>query len=662
MPSEPIWQPSEARIARARISAYRRWLAEKKGLRFDEYADLWNWSVSDLDAFWRSIWEYFDLRSPTLYTAVLSKRTMPGSEWFPGARVNYVDQIFRHAKDERPAIVFRDEAGNNEEVSWAELERRVASLAAALRELGVVQGDRVVAYLPNRPEAIVAFLACASIGAIWSMCSPDMGPLSVLDRFRQIGPKILIACDGYRYGGKSYDRSATLNELLHELTSIEKLVLVPVLADGPAKAGARESEHKWLAWQDLMRGQAPLSFDWLPFDHPLWIVYSSGTTGTPKAIVHGHGGIMLIMSVTLALHNDLGPEDRFHWFSSSGWIMWNVQVGGLLVGATICLFDGNPGFPDLSTLWTFVGEVKASFLGAGAAFYASCLKAGVTPNKVANLSCLRSVGSTGSPLSPECYEWIYRQVGGGDIWLTPMSGGTDIAGPFIAGVPTLPVYLGEMQCRVLGAAVYAFDEAGKAVIDQVGELVCTQPLPSMPLYFWNDSDGYRYVESYFDTYPGVWRHGDWIKITPRGTSIIYGRSDATINRYGIRMGTAELYRAVEALPEILDCLVVDLEYLGRPSYMPLFVVLRPGVELSDQLKERINATIRGALSARHVPNDIFLVQDVPRTLSGKKLELPIKKLLLGQALEKVVNRDSMANPSSLEWFVEFAERRSSPDE
>lgn len=653
----PIWQPSAARRQTARISAYAGWLAERTGQRFDDYEGMWNWSVSDLDGFWRSIWEYFDIRSPTPFSAVLADRSMPGAKWFPGAQVNYVDQVFRHANEDRPAVAFADEAGRYEEISWRELERRVAALAASLKLSGVTAGDRVAAYLPNRPETVVAFLACASLGAIWSMCSPDMGPVSVLDRFRQISPKVLITGDGYRYGGKGYSRLDTLAELRRELPSLEKTILVPILgASDPAHGNATTPEDV-LGWDAAIAGDAELAPVWVPFDHPLWIVYSSGTTGIPKAIVHGHGGIILAMSVSLGFHNDLGPEDRYHWYSSSGWIMWNCQIGGLLVGSTICLFDGNPGQPDLTVLWRFAARAQATFFGAGAAFYASCLKAGIEPNKVADLSRLRSIGSTGSPLSPECYEWIYRNVGNGDVWLSPMSGGTDLAGPFIAGVPTLPVYLGEMQCRVLGAAVQAFDDGGRPVIDEVGELVCTSPMPCMPLYFWNDERNRRYLDSYYGTFPGVWRHGDWIRITPRGGAIIYGRSDATINRHGIRMGTSELYRAVEALPEIVDCLVVDLEYLGKPSYMPLFVVLRRGIELDEPLRERINARIRAALSARHVPNDIFVIDEVPRTLSGKKLELPIKKLLLGQPLDNVVNRDAMANPDCMTWFIEFAERR-----
>ena len=655
MDAVKVWEPSEAVKRGARITAYMQWLERQRGLRFADYDALWRWSVTDLEAFWASIWDYFDIKAATRYQRVLGERTMPGAQWFAGARLNYVDQIFRHKTSARPAVVFRNEAGDRAELSWDELERQVAALAASLRGMGVGPGDRVVAYMPNIPEAVVSILAVISLGAVWSLCSPDMGQVAVLDRFRQIAPKVLIAVDGYRWGGKPYDRCDVVLDLLRGLPSVEKLVLLPYL--NPA-ADARRFPNG-VAWESLIQGRSTLAAEPVPFDHPLWVVYSSGTTGMPKPIVHCQGGIVLEHLKLMALHNDVGPEDRFHWFSSTGWVMWNLQVAGLLVGATICIYDGNPAWPDYHTLWRFAGEVQASFFGAGAAFYTSCLKTGVEPTQVANLARLRTVGSTGSPLPPEAYRWIYDHVRQ-DVWLTSMSGGTDFAGAFVGGVPILPVYLGEMQARCLGAKVEAYDDAGKPVLDEVGELVCTAPMPSMPLYFWNDAGNKRYQESYFDVYPGVWLHGDWIRITPRGGAVIYGRSDSTINRHGVRMGTSELYRAVEDMDELLDSLVVDLEYLGRESYMPLFVVLRPGVELTEELKARIKDRIRTAMSARHVPNDVFQVDEIPRTLSGKKLEVPIKKLLLGQPLEKVVNRDSMANPGSLDWFVQFAGRRNPP--
>jgi acetoacetyl-CoA synthetase len=660
-------QPREARIA-----VYERFLAESRGLRFDDYAALWRWSVTELEAFWASIRDFFAVESPTPCTRVLADARMPGARWFEGAQVNYARQVLRHAPAAHaaghPAIVFADEAmlarGELREVSWPELRDQVARFAAALRAMGVQRGDRVCAVLPNTPQTVAVFLAAASVGAVWSLCSPDMGPVAVLDRFRQIEPKVLVACDGYSWGGVAYDRRAHVDELLAGLPSVRHAV-----------RGARIDELLGGA------GMPAPAFEpeWLPFDHPLWIVYSSGTTGLPKAIVHGHGGIV-VEHLKASLHNDLGPTaqtgDRFHWFSTTGWIMWNAQVAGLLGGTTIALYDGSPSAPlgahgtgsrsgaanapDWATLWRFVGRSKATFFGAGAAFFASCLKADVHPMQVADLSALRAIGSTGSPLSDECYDWIWQRcpkVDGRDIWIDAISGGTDFAGAFVAGNPTLPQVRGQMQCRSLGAAVAAWDENGREVVDQVGELVCTRPLPSMPLRFWNDPGDSRYVESYFEMYSGIWRHGDWIRITPDGGAVIYGRSDATINRHGVRMGTAELYRAVEALPEVLDSLVVDLEYLGRPSWMALFVVLREGLALDDALRARIKAAVKSGLGPRYVPDEVFRVDAIPRTLSGKKMELPVKKLLLGADPAQVLNRDAMANAASVDWFVAFARER-----
>ena len=676
------------------ITRYTRWLARERGLPFDAtttegYDALWRWSVGDLRVFWASIWDYFDVQSPTPFQTVLVDEVMPGARWFPGAQVNYAQQVFRHAAAAHaaghPAIVFQNERmrerGQMDELSWPELQRQVASLAAHLKRLGVQPGDRVCAILPNTPHTAVAFLAVASVGAIWSICSPDMGPVAVLDRFVQIEPKLLIACDGYVYGGVEHNRLAVLQGLLDQLPSVHDVVLLRYLDPQaevllpPSETGARATLHDFdMLTADAATASSTVSPTWLPFDHPLWVVYSSGTTGLPKPIVHGHGGVMLEALKAFCFHNNLGASadtgDRYHWYSSTGWIMWNSQMAGLLSGTTICIYDGNPGgkqgAPDWATLWRFAADAGVTFFGAGAAFYASCLKAGVEPAKHADLSRLRALGSTGSPLAIDCYRWVYEQmpqVDGKDIWLTPMSGGTDFAGAFVAGLPTLPVVEGEMQCRCLGATVEAWSEPeasgrGRALIDEVGELVCTKPMPSMPLYFWNDPGGTRYHDSYFDMYPGVWRHGDWLRITPRGGAIIYGRSDATINRHGIRMGTSELYRAVEALPEVLDSLVVDLEYLGHDSYMPLFVVLREGLVLDDALNKRLRDAIKIALTPRHVPNEIFQVSAIPRTLSGKKMELPVKKLLMGTPPEQVFKLDAMANADSVAWFVEFAAKRS----
>lgn len=661
-----------------RITHYLRWLAQERGLHFDastpeSYDQLWRWSVSDLPTFWATVWDHFGLQSPTPYDTVLADDKMPGARWFPGAQVNYAQHLFSHADAAHaaghPAIVFANEAmferGELTEISWPELRRQVASLAAALQKMGVQPGDRVCAILPNIPQTVIAFLACASLGAVWSVCSPDMGPVAVLDRFRQIEPKVLIACDGYTYGGVAHNRLEVLRGLLAELPSVHDVVLLRY-QDAAAKLVPLQGRRH--DFTDLTSHDAPFAPAWLPFDHPLWVVYSSGTTGLPKPIVHGHGGVMIEALKANALHNNVGASvatgDRYFWYSATGWIMWNSQVSALLGGTTICIYDGNPGgrigATDMSTLWRFAAAASTTFFGAGAAFYANCLKAGVEPMTVCDLSKLRAIGSTGSPLAVDSYQWVYEQMpkrDGRPIWLTAISGGTDTAGLFVGGVPTLPVVVGEMQVRCLGSAIEAWNEAGQPLVDEVGELVCVKPMPSMPLYFWHDQGNQRYHDSYFDMYPGVWRHGDWIRITPRGGAIIYGRSDATINRHGIRMGTAELYSAVEVLPEVLDSLVVDLEYLGRESYMPLFVVLREGLVLDAALTKRLKDNIKTALSARHVPNEIFQVSAVPRTLSGKKMELPVKKLLMGTPAEQVFKLDAMANADCVAWFVAFAAAR-----
>ncbi|HEY0886205.1 MAG TPA: acetoacetate--CoA ligase [Ramlibacter sp.] len=657
------------------IRRYQDWLREQRGLTFASYDELWRWSVTDLAGYWESVWRYFDLQSPTPWRAVLAEAKMPGARWFEGTQFNYARQVLRHVEPAHaaglPAVVARNERGQASELSWPELRRQVASLALHLQEQGLQPGDRVAAYLPNVPQAMVAFLAVVSVGGIWSICAPDMGTNAVLDRFRQIEPKVLIACDGVSYGGREFDRAGVVAELRAALPTVQHVIVHRELG---LPADALAAVGPWTAFTETVARDDPHTeaFEpmWLPFDHPLWIVYSSGTTGLPKPIVHGHGGTVLVGLALKRLHNDIGCSydpnnlgERFHWYSSTGWVMWNCQVSGLLDGTTCCIYDGSPaggGQPDWSTLWRFAAETRVTFFGAGAAFYANCLKAGVDLSACGDLRRVRALGVTGSPLSEDAQRWGTREfekIGTSDIWWANISGGTDFAGAFIGGHRELPLVPGEMQCRLLGCAVEAWNEQGQPVIDEVGELVCTRPIPSMPLYFWGDREHERYLASYFDMYPGVWRHGDWLKITRSGSCIIYGRSDATINRHGLRMGTSELYSAVEALPEVLDSLVVDLEYLGRESYMPLFVVLRPGVALDDTLRSRIANAIKTALSPRFIPNDIFAVPEIPRTLSGKKQELPVKKLLLGHALEKVVNRDAMANPASLDWYVGFAARR-----
>ncbi|QEA12833.1 acetoacetate--CoA ligase [Comamonas flocculans] len=680
------------------IRRYQDWLRRSRGLEFADYHALWQWSVTELDAFWQSIWDWADLQSPTPHRAALGRNVMPGAEWFPGAQVNYAQQVLRHTDAAhaagQPALIAEDERGRVRELSWPELRRQVAALALHLQEVGVQPGDRIAAYLPNIPETMVAFLACASIGAVWSVCAPDMGSHAVLDRLRQIEPKVLIAVDGVTWAGRALERSDTVAQLRAELPSVQHVLAVRHLQDTETIADSADWASVTARNDAQTAAFTPL---WLDFDHPLWIVYSSGTTGLPKPIVHSHGGI-LVVSMTTGLHSDVGCSyapnnfgERFCWYSSTGWIMWNIQVGGLLTGTTCVIFDGSPGgprdAPDWGTLWRFAARHGVTFLGSGAAFYAGCVKAGVDLAQCGDLSRIRAIGTTGSPLSPEVQQWgteqfrrIARTPAQQDIWWFNVSGGTDFAGGFIAGTPELPQRPGVMQCRMLGAAVEAWDDAGRPVKGQVGELVCTQPIPSMPLTFWNDPGKARYLASYFEMYPpghgrkpgggdlgpeagSVWRHGDWLRVGDEHGEgewcVIYGRSDATINRQGLRMGTSEVYSAVEALPEVLDSMVVDLEYLGRESWMPLFVVLRPGHALDEALTARINDAIRRSLSPRFVPNEIFQVPEIPRTLSGKKQELPIKKLLLGQTIEKVVNREAMANPGSLAWFVEFAARRAS---
>ncbi len=646
-----LWEPSSERRAASRMADYMRWLMEHEGLAFDSYQALWRWSVTDIEAFWTSLWSYFAIQAAAPDVRVLDAHTMPGARWFEGARLNYAEHALRYASAEHPALIAVSEGRARREIAWAELQDDVASVAAALRAMGVAPGDRVVSYMPNIPETITAFLACASLGAIWSSCSPDMGSGAVIDRFKQIEPKVLFAVDGYRYGGRDFDRRPAIQELVRAMPTLERVVLLPHL-DPDARADALRNGRPWAS---LLGGTIPLDFAQVDFDHPLWIVYSSGTTGLPKAIVHGHGGIVIEHLKLLALHLDLRPGDRFCWMTTTGWIVWNLLVGGLLVGATCVLFDGSPAYPEATTLWRAVAETRTRCFGAGAAFFNSGMKAGLEPGKTLDFSALEQIGSTGSPLTVENFAWLYEAVKS-DVWVASVSGGTDPATGFVGGCPLLPVTAGEIQCRMLGLSVQAFSDDGEPVTDQVGELVITEPFPSMPLYFWNDPGGARYRDSYFEMFPGTWRHGDWIRVTPDGRSVIFGRSDTTINRFGIRMGTSDIYRAVEHVPEVLDSLVVDLEYLGRESYMPLFVVLRPGVTLDDALVARIKSSVREHLSTRYVPNDVFAVSDIPRTLSGKRLELPVRKLLLGHPIEKVVSADAMANPESLGFFVELARK------
>ncbi len=658
---EILWRPSAAVVESSNLTAYIDWLRAERGVDVAAYPELWHWSVDDLEAFWNSIFDYFEIAYDGERGAALGARAMPGAEWFPGVRLNYAERAFAGKDDDAVAILHASELRELDEITWGELREKVAAAAGGLRSLGVEEGDRVVAYLPNVAEAAIAFLAVASIGAIWSSASPDFGAGSLIDRFAQIEPKVLIAVDGYRYGGKDFDRTPVVRRLQEAMPSVERTVLLPYLdpAADPT-SGAAELENV-IRWDDLLaRGEgAELTFERVPFDHPLWVLYSSGTTGLPKAIVQGQGGILIEQLKKMHLHVDARPGDRLFWFTTTGWMMWNFIVSGLLTEAAIVLYDGNPGFPDMGALWDLAEEAGVTMFGTSAAYISACMKAGEEPAAGRDLSRLRSVGSTGSPLAPEGFDWVYEHLGK-DTWLFSTSGGTDLCTAFVGGVPTLPVYRGELQARALGAKVESWDPEGHPHIGEVGELVLTEPMPSMPLFLWNDPDGERYRESYFEMYPGIWRHGDWIEITERGTAIIHGRSDSTINRGGIRIGTAEIYRAVLESEEITDALVLDLPRDGTDGVIELFVVLREGAALDDDLRRTLARRVRERCSPRHVPDEVRQVAAVPRTLSGKVVEVPVKRILMGADPAAVVSRDSLANPEALDYFVELAKEKGRP--
>jgi acetoacetyl-CoA synthetase len=649
---EPMWAPSPERVERANLTRYLRWLHDRRGLSPGSYDELWRWSVDDLDGFWTSVWEFFDVGGPAPSPAVAERR-MPGARWFPETTLNHAELSLRR-HDDHPALLFGNEAGELGTIGYAELGRRVAAAAAGLRRLGVAKGDRVVAYLPNVPETVIAMLATASIGAVWSSCAPEFGVSSVVDRFAQIEPKVLVAMDGYRYNGAWHDRRDGLAEIRRRLPTLEATVLVSSSGRESGAAGP-DRDAGAITWERLLEdgAGAELAFEPVAFDHPLWVLYSSGTTGLPKAIVHGHGGIALELLKSISLHLDLGPADRFFWFTTTGWMMWNFLVGGLLLGATVVLYDGSPAHPEMGALWRFAERAAVTYFGTSAAFVLASMKAGVEPARETDLSALHSIGSTGSPLPPEGFAWLYEHVAP-DVLVGSTSGGTDVCTSFVTSCPLLPVHPGEIQCRSLGAKVESFDEQGRSVVGQVGELVITEPLPSMPLFLWNDPDGERYRDSYFSTWPGVWRHGDWLEITERGTCIISGRSDSTLNRGGVRMGTAEFYRVVEGLDEVADSLVVDVSDPGGEGRLLLFVVLRPGVELDDGLRDRIRRAVRAELSPRHVPDRIDAIAEVPRTLSGKKLEVPVKRVLTGVPLEQAVSEGALANPDAIHQVVALA--------
>jgi len=641
-----LWEPTEESMARAEMTRYLSWLQTEKHVEFTDYASLWEWSVSDLDGFWGSLWDYFEIIAHAPYQTVLGNGVMPGAQWFAGATLNYAEHALQR-RDDHPAVIGASEDGGVIRLSFAQLYDRVAAAAAGLRRLGVGRGDRVAALLPNIPETLVGFLATVSLGAIWSSCSPEFGIGSVVHRFSQIEPKVLIACDGYRFAGREYDRREVLGQIVSRLPTLRATVVVSLL--GRTERLPAES----VPWNDLTREADQLTFEPVPFDHPLWILYSSGTTGLPKAIVQSQGGILLEHLKQLALHVDLAEGDRFFWYTSTAWMMWNLLISSLLVGATVVMYDGNPGYPDPSVLWKLAESAQVTHFGVSPPYLTACRRANLHPGRQFDLSAMRVVGSTGAPLTPEGFSWVYQEVGQ-DVLLASISGGSDLCSAFVGPCPLLPVRAGRIQCRQLGARIEAYDADGNSMIGEMGELVVTAPMPSMPIYFWNDPDGQRYLSSYFEAYPGVWRHGDWITIHPDGSLVVSGRSDSTLNRGGIRMGTSEFYQVIDGFVEISDSMVIDTGGLGREGRLLLFVVAAAGGQLDDQLRRRIRDALREELSPRHVPDEIHQIGAVPLTLNGKKMEVPVKQILAGTPVDKAVRLDAMANPESLDAFVRLA--------
>jgi len=648
-----LWKPSESFKENTNIVAYMTWLQKEKGLEFNNYNALWEWSVHELEDFWESIWEYFDIQSSTPYQAVLENKEMPGTTWFPGTTLNYVEHIMRQGEPGKVALFHDSEVRGHGEMTWDTFKTQVVTLANELRKMGVKPGERVAAYLPNIPETVVAMMATMSVGAVWSSCSPDFGSRSVLDRLQQIEPKVLFTIDGYQYGGKAFDRREEVLHITETLTTVEHVIQVPYLFSKDDQSNIANA----VILDDLLNKREvtleEFAFERVPFDHPLQIMYSSGTTGIPKAIVHSHGGILIESYKILTFHANLTPESRMFFYTTTGWMMFNILTSGLLTGSALVLYDGNPAYPHIGKLWEIAERTKTTAFGASPMYVNLMKKAGLSPKEKYDVSNIESIILSGAPASPEVFEWVYDNVKQ-DLWLSSQSGGTDICSGFVTGVPIEPVYAGEMQVRGLGVDVHAYTDDGNSIVDDVGELVVLQPMPSMPIYFWNDEDDKRLSESYFDIFPGIWRQGDNLKITSRGTCIIYGRSDSTLNRHGVRMGTSEIYAAVESIEEIQDSIIINLDLPNSRSFMPLFVALKPGYEFDDALKDKIKDTIRAFFSPKHVPDTIYLIQQVPYTLTGKKMEVPVRKIVAGVSEEKAANRDAMANPTSLDYFVAYS--------
>jgi len=642
---QPLWKPGRNLMEQSNLRKFMNWLFVKKGLYFRSYHDLWEWSVTDLEDFWESLWHYFNIKSHDLYLQVLQKpqHGMIGTKWFTRSKVNYAEHILRNKTKDRPAIIFQSEQTALKEISWETLESEVAAVVAWLRQRGVKPGDRVAAIMPNIPQTIVAFLATNAVGAVWSSCSPDFGKTAIIDRFLQIEPKVLFVVDGYSYNGKTFDITSFAQDLSYSLPSVKDVVMISYI-NSPSRP------ERFTSWEDILHLlNFGIDFTSVPFDHPIWVLYSSGTTAKPKAITHSVGGCLLEHYKALTLHQNVKPGDRYFWYSTTGWMMWNYALGSMLCGATLVIYDGAPAYPSSQVLWSLAENAKITHFGSGAAYFISSMKSGVSITSE-RLNSLETIGSTGSPLTPEAYEWIYRHIKK-DVWLISLSGGTDVCTAFVGGCPILPVYAGEIQCRMLGCKVEAFDEDGKPVEDELGEMVITQPMPSMPIYFWNDKDEVKYEESYFSTYPNIWRHGDWIKTTSRKSVVISGRSDSTLNRGGVRIGTAEIYRAVESIPDVKDSLAVYLEKADGGGTISLFVVLAKDKKLSDELKNNIREVLRSQYSPRHVPDTIEQVNDIPYTVNGKKMETPVKRILMGQDPAKYITLDTIRNPESLKAFI-----------
>ncbi|HLR52330.1 MAG TPA: acetoacetate--CoA ligase [Candidatus Avamphibacillus sp.] len=649
-----LWEPSEKQKKQSAIYDYMNWINKNYQVNARDYNDLWNWSVNEIELFWESVWNYLDIQSEQPYETVLTSHTMPGAKWFPEATLNYTEHIFKQRDGEKTAIIHASEDRKTRETTWNELYNDTVAMQQTLQRLGVEKGDRVVAYVANIYESIVAFLATASLGAIWSSASPDFGTESVIDRFKQIEPKVLITVDGYSYGGKDFDRLQVVQKIQAELPTLQATIGIPYLNE---QATFTELNNVTL-WQEATRHskKSHLEYVYVPFNDPLWVLFSSGTTGKPKPIVQSQGGILLEHLKALTFHLDLSEDDRFFWFTTTGWMMWNFLVGGLLTGSTIILYDGNPAYPDKKSLWKFAEETKMTVFGTSASYITASMKdESLVPKEEFDLSHLKNISSTGSPLPPEGFQWCYENIKS-DLWIASSSGGTDVCTAFILGAPILPVYAGELQCRGLGAKIESFTDDGEPKIGDVGELVLTEPFPSMPIFFWGDEDGNRLYDSYFDVFPGIWRHGDYLKITDKGTCVIYGRSDATINRGGIRIGTSEIYRAVDYVNEVADSLIVDIPDGSGDSSALLFIVMKEDYHLDEGIKKKIIKQIRNHCSPRHVPTDIFQVPDLPRTLNGKKLEVPVKKILMGKDANQVVNKGSLSNIEALEYFIRFSKQ------